>query len=957
MVKAFLLRAWAIFQITIKRLLAQWELAAVTILGLIASISLVICIPLYADAVNHRIFLEKVTGSTSTEPGQLPLVFMFYYYGGWSGGQQWEGIQPFDQFVAKSASTGPILGMPVKSVVRFVRTDYYYLYPPSAQENNYKGINSLLGSASFGFMNGIESHIKLDEGVFPLPAESQSDSVIDVLVSLSLANKLGLQVNENYVVSAKGTTDTGSEVTVLFPVRIAGIWEPIDNSDPYWMFSTANLIDVLLVPEQTFVNRISPLMPDEIYSAIWYLTLDGSHISSNDVGTLLGRISQLEKTASELLPNVKNMRSPEDALIAYHQAVNKLTILLYAFAVPVIGLILAFISLVSNLTIERKRNELAITRSRGATASQVLGSIALESAILGLISFAISIPVAIFLTKMIGQARSFMDFSARSEMRVSLTAIAWQAGLITVIATLVTTLVPAIGAVQHTIVSYKLDRARTVRPPWWQRVWLDVLLLIPVGYGMYMLNKQGGILAIGSSDPLGNPLLFLVPSLAVLACTLIILRLIPLLMGAISWLAARTKMVGLLLATRQLSRSPGHYNTPFLILVFTLSLSAYTASLAQTLDQHLYTKTYYQIGADLRFTEVGESNQSPFPTSDQANIKPAFFFFPVTEYLKLPGIEAVTRVGTYPASATMSSGEGSGVGKFYGIDRIDFPSVAYWRRDFANASLGTLMNAMGATPNGVLVPENMGLAVGDSLPLRVTTDIGDVTLEAKVVGTFKLFPTWYEEDNGPLFVGNLDYLFQEAGGDSPYQVWAKTTPSLDYTQLGNLTLPDLNVRVIGWDAALPNIQQVQQRPEQQGIFGFLFIGFVAAAILTVVGFLLYALFSYQRRFVELGVLRAGGLSRGQMTMYLAFELIFLVVFGGIVGTGLGVWMSAKFIPYLQIGTDVASRVPPFQVVIAWNSIFEIYALFGVLFTLTLVVLVILLERMKIFQAIKLGESV
>ncbi len=960
MFKAFLLRAWAIIDITVKRLLAQWQLALVTVLGLVASISLVISIPLYADAVNHRIFLEKVTGNTTGEnaetTGSLPLVFMFYYYGGWYGNLQLDEIQPFDRFLANSAARGPILGMPVQSVVHFVDTESFYLYPPQAGESNYQDVMSNLGTASIGFMSGIENHIRIVEGNFPQPAVPTEDSVIDVLVSLSFANEVGLQVGENYVILAKGETETGSVIRVPFPVRIAGVWEPTDNSETYWMFHPMKLENVLLVPEQTFADRVSPLIPGEVKTAIWFITLDGTDISSNDVGTLLGRIDQLKRTAAELLPNVKDMRSPEDALVAYNKAVNKLTVLLYAFAVPVIGLILAFISLVSSLMIERKRNEMAVTRSRGATASQMLGSVALESAVLGVISLAISIPVAILLTKVIGQARSFMDFSARSDIRVNLTPAAWQAGLITVVVALVAVLMPAISAIRHTIVSYKLERARLVRPPWWQRVWLDFLLLIPVWYGMYMLKKQGGILALGSSDPLGNPLLFLIPSLAVLACTLIILRLIPLLMAAISWVAARTRLVGLLLASRQLSRSPGHYNTPFLILVFTLSLSAYTASLAQTLDQHLYAKTYYQIGADMRFAEIGESNQSPYAPV-QSSITPEFFFFPVTEYLKLPEVQAVSRVGNYRATASLNGGVDTAAGRFYGIDRIYFPSVAFWRRDFAAANLGTLMNALGATPNGVLVPRRLGLVKGDPINLTVATDVGNVKLDAEVVGSFDLFPTWYEEKDGALFVGNLDYLFQEAGGDSPYQVWAKVVPNLDYANLKKLELPALNIRVITWSAAIPNIRQVQQRPEQQGIFGFLFIGFAAAAILTVVGFLLYALFSYQRRFVELGVLRAGGLSRGQMSTYLAFELIFLILFGGIVGTALGAWMSARFIPYLQIGTDVASRIPPFKIIIAWNSIFQIYALFGLLFAVTLVVLVVLLERMKIFQAIKLGETV
>ena len=57
------------------------------------------------------------------------------------------------------------------------------------------------------------------------------------------------------------------------------------------------------------------------------------------------------------------------------------------------------------------------------------------------------------------------------------------------------------------------------------------------------------------------------------------------------------------------------------------------------------------------------------------------------------------------------------------------------------------------------------------------------------------------------------------------------------------------------------------------------VGFLAAALLTVLGFFLYALFSFRRRFIEMGVLRAVGLSAGQMTVFLASELAFLIVVG------------------------------------------------------------------------------
>ena len=39
----------------------------------------------------------------------------------------------------------------------------------------------------------------------------------------------------------------------------------------------------------------------------------------------------------------------------------------------------------------------------------------------------------------------------------------------------------------------------------------------------------------------------------------------------------------------------------------------------------------------MRFTEVGKSNQTPFPVPGQSYSRPEFFFFPVAEYLTYPG--------------------------------------------------------------------------------------------------------------------------------------------------------------------------------------------------------------------------------------------------------------------------------------------------------------------------------
>jgi putative ABC transport system permease protein len=292
------------------------------------------------------------------------------------------------------------------------------------------------------------------------------------------------------------------------------------------------------------------------------------------------------------------------------------------------------------------------------------------------------------------------------------------------------------------------------------------------------------------------------------------------------------------------------------------------------------------------------------------------------------------------------------------VDRLDVPHVAFYRPDFANGeSLGGLMNRLAANPANLLVSRGFltrhGLSVGD--PLRLTVSVaGEVHgLEFTVAGPLDLFPTLYPQD-GPFFVANLDFVFEGMGGTFPYDVWLETDPSVPGQEIVAGT-SDLGLAVVATADARAAIAAEQTRPERQGLFGLLSVGFLAAAILTVLGFLVYAVVSFQRRFIELGMLRAVGLSVGQMAAYLTGEQALLILVGGGLGTALGLAATLLFIPYLQVGTGKTAQVPPFVVQIAWQELWTIYAVFGVMFVVAVVVLIALLMRMRIFEAVKLGE--
>ena len=946
---------WSILVIAFKRLSTQRTLALATIVGLATAAALALGVPLYADATQFRLLRAQLVGERGSAV-YAPLQFAFHYDGTRRDAPQWADGQPVDQFL--SSASAARIGLPMSLMARRFSTDSLQLYPPLDPNNPQS--KYFVSWTHFGFVNRPDKFVKLVAGTFPA-ANSSPSTPVEVLVHAETAQALAIQPGDIFFARRD---------TIEIPVRVAGTWLPADASLPIWEFKPQ---DTLLVLEETYVNRVVPVLPDELFNVDWMVVLSGSSLHSTDIGALLDRIAKVRDEAARLLPKTQLVSSPVKELAYYQKQAPALTLLLYAFSAPILGLILVFMGLVAGQFVDQLRNEIAIFRSRGATIFQVAGMTTMQGVTLGGVALAAAIPLGGIIALAIGRSRSFLDFSTPTKLRVALTPEILELGLAAVaVVLLFQFIVPTLNAARNTIVTYKQERARSMRAPWWQRIGLDFLLLIPAAYGAYQLYHQRILVAANKlqvPDPLQNPQLILVPALGIFALTLFVLRLMPTVMTTIAWLMARTRSVGLLMAARYLSRSPAFYSAPLVLLIFTLSLSAFTASIAQTLDHHLYKEIYYQTGSDLTLQDFGKQYNSPDARD------PAWTFVPTTDYLRLSGVKAASRVGRYSISVLGVSGSEPDA-TYLAIDRLTFPQVAYWQANFAPASLGALMNALAQYPNGVLVSRNFvseqGLKLGDYLTVGAKGAGWSAGLQLIIVGIVDLFPSWYPE-NGPLFVGNLDYVFQAARNEFPHEVWLKLSPGVDpegviYAVRGYSVMLDdaadqsrlvkngLNTFVRRWTSASVQIVQQQQLPERQGLFGLLSVGFVTAALLTVLGFILYTLFSFRRRFIELGMLRAVGLSARQMSALLAGELIFLVATGVLVGTAVGVLFSLWFIPYLQVGASLSAHYPPFMVEVAWGAISQMYRLFGLLFLAALSILAALLLRMKVFQAIKLGET-
>ena len=518
-----------------KRLWNNKGLTLCSIVGLITAVALVSSIPLYSDAANFRLLEEKLSGGRGEpERARPPFVFIYRYIGAWYGAVEIEDFDPVNEYVTESVPA--LIGLPLETSSCYVQTENFSLFP--ASEAEYIGIRQPLGWVNLSFVEDVETRVDIIEGAFPQPAASD-DETIEVLLSQAFVEERGLQVGETYVAFKRAATKSGAErdkkvekaKPTQFQVRIAGVWTPRDTKDQFWFYNPESLNNSLIVPEETFRARIAPTMDNEIHGATWYIAFDGDNVRTDDVPGLEGRILYANTRVATVLPNTVLDISPLEALQNYRWATTVMTIGLYVFSIPILGLVLYFIGLISGLVVERQRGEIAILESRGTGDMQVIGIYGLEGLMIGVIGFFGGIALAKQLAITMGNTVSFLTFGQRQPLPVLITPRAIRMAFLGVAIALLASLWPAIRAARLTIVTYKRERARAMEKPAWQRFFLDFLLFIPSGYGYYLLSNRGTISFLGGQaggDPFSDPLLFLAPSLTIFAVSLLAIRLFPL---------------------------------------------------------------------------------------------------------------------------------------------------------------------------------------------------------------------------------------------------------------------------------------------------------------------------------------------------------------------------------------------------------------------------------------------
>lgn len=956
--------------IALKRLWNRPLLTLLSIVGVMLAVGLVTSIPILAQAMSFVVLREELL-EISAQSGR-PLFPMRAY------------VLPASRYPLSLARTRELtqlivdtlvtqVGLPVRSLNRHIETTSLILQTRDG-EARYSAQNRILAdNVTLAFLSGVGAHVTVLEGESMETAPAAGDELA-VWMHQTVADEMGLQAGEEYEVR-----ELGHGVTI--PVRVAGIWKTTNPVDGYWFQDPElSLRRTLLVREADYETIAEPAFREQVGFASWYLIMDDRLLSPDKMQDYIDGIEAGAKALSLSLPDTQIDGSPLEALGSSVHREADLTALLLAFSVPLMGFLLYFSTLISTITVRWQRRETAMLVSRGIRSRQLLTVGLIESLVVVGIGCPLGIAAGSGLAALMGYTKSFLSFAWREPLPISPLSFNVPIVVLAVLATLIARLGPIRRAARTSVVEHERARARPPGKPFWQRFYLDFVLLAVVMYARDRLTKEGTLVPQvvrlrGGGVPEGtpwfarlmdsiypqafreqDPLLFLVPALCTLALSLLLVRLFPLLMQVGDRLCALGRRVTPYLAFRQLARQSDQYTSALLLVITSLSLGAFMASMAASLDKWVVDQVYYAIGADVLLNQMPkptEPGDPPPPPTEGAWILPA------ESYLDIPGVTGAARMCMYPAVMEVLD-QRPLRSVFIGIDRLDLPKVLFFRADFGALSLGEMMNRLAQQDDGVLISDQAlaygGYQVGDRIPLRIyVADVMVLEREFTIAGTYTYFPTVYEARDGKTAViGNLDYLYDEAGATLLHHVWLGIDLDSDPGPMKK-EIADMGVYINFWEDTRDEIDRELARAERIGIFGTLSFGFLGAAVLSGIGLLVYNYASLQERLFRFTLLRAVGLSLRQVAGQVGIEYLVLMAYGIAGGVGIGVLAGHWFIRFFQAADGNVLNPPALQPTIAWGGIGLIAAAFAAALVIAQGVVIGAALRGGVFQALRMGD--
>lgn len=211
-----------------------------------------------------------------------------------------------------------------------------------------------------------------------------------------------------------------------------------------------------------------------------------------------------------------------------------------------------------------------------------------------------------------------------------------------------------------------------------------------------------------------------------------------------------------------------------------------------------------------------------------------------------------------------------------------------------------------------------------------------------------------QSNTNNLIVAQLDYI-QANNALEPYEVWIKKAPGVTSQEIYDEIL-EKEIKIAELTDASQEIIKTKNDPMLQGTNGALTLGFIVTMSVSTIGFLIYWILSIRQRELQFGIFRAMGLSVKKIIGLLAWEQLLISGTAILIGVTVGGLTSQLFVPLLQMVYSAAEQVPPFKVAASGQDYIKIYTVVAIMLSGAIGFLGMFISKIKIHQAIKLGED-
>ncbi len=800
-------------------------------------------------------------------------------------------------------------------------------------------------------------HIKLQEG----EGFADEPGLITVLLSDRTLMDLDLRIGDIFTAD-KLVDENGKPIRM----QITGSFVIDDPSDPYWDISPSSLSSSFFLSMEAFEQYFTYI---ERYSvtANWRMVLDRETLSLEDLQSVRKQAAEIS-SADDRFTAMLGFDSILDASVTESQ---KVTLTLWVLQVLTLLLLVVFLFMVSSQLMQMEQNEISVYKSRGASKKQIFSLYLLQSGILAIISLALGIPLAVFFCQTIGSANEFLQFVNRKALPISidLTVILFALGA--ALLSMTVTLIPVVRQSRIDIVQAKRSKQKKNKKPLWQRIFIDLALIIAALVTWYLnIGQTDEIAAELAEGKALNPFLFMAAALFLIGCALLVLRLFPYLMKGIFAIGKKLWSPALYASFLQMMRSAGNRSFLMAFLMLTVASGVYYSVAACSINTNAQQGLYYESGADLVLQEDWDYNSGSTLSIEGSNANPVVGYIEpdYSRYIELmdhtPEIASMTRV--YAADnliAKVNVSQAVEHVRLLGINTKEFGMTANMNDGLLPTHWYHYLNAMSQNIKGVLLSTNFhnhyGVELGDSI--SYTTSTG-ATLQGIVAGFVDYFPTYEPQLQGEeglieqyLIVANFQniYAIGKQGRSIPYQIWMKLNGS---SQFIYDFADEQGIRFKAFHNYADEQITLKNKPLFQGTNGVLTIGFMVTLLLCAVGFLMYWIFSIKERQLQFGIFRAMGMTSGEVMVMLGCEQVFVSGLSVAMGYLIGMGAAKLFVPLIQVAYSSADRVLPLHVIASGADLAKLFIIVGIVMVVCLSVIAYMVRRLKISQALKLGED-